>query len=67
MPINQEIYEKAADQVKLLELQMLQSVDLIDTMKDLGMDTTEAIQRQQAQQKTIDNWKAILTRKGFLD
>lgn len=67
MAINEEIYEKAAQSVREMELRFISLQDLIDTLKDVGTDTTEMQAKAQELSKQIDRWKVVLTEKGFMD
>lgn len=65
--INQEIYEKAAENTKLMQIQLISLQDLIDTLKATDTDTTEMQAKAQELKKKIGVWVNVLTRKGYMD
>lgn len=67
MAINEEIYKKAAVNVKEMELRSISLQDLIDTLKDVGTDTTEMQAKAQELSKQITRWRSVLTEKGYMD
>lgn len=64
---NQEIYERTASDIKAAQEEYLNLLDLLDTLKDTGMDTTEPQAKAIALKKKIDAWAAVLIRKGYME
>lgn len=67
MAINEEIYKKAAQNTLEMEVRLISLQDLIDTLKDVGTDTTEMQVKAQELSKQITRWRSVLTEKGYMD
>ncbi len=64
--LNAETYERQAIVIKEMNIQLLSLQDLIDTSKEVGIDTSEMQAKAQKLKKTIDNWTVVLTNKGYM-
>lgn len=66
MAINEEIYLRAVQNVNEMQLRLIALQDLIDTLKDVGTDTTEMQAEAQRLRQQIDRWVVVLTQKGYM-
>lgn len=63
--LNEDVYLKAAENLREMKIQMISANDLIDSIVEMGMDATKALENQATLQAQIDKWEGLLTRKGY--